>query len=95
VDGGLSQKNFISNYYKIGLTRACQSRKFKSRQNVFNISLKELPEKENSTFVRRLFRDMLQRKMQTQLNDYLCVNIDQPSVDSPVWLGFTQAKNFG
>jgi hypothetical protein len=50
-----------------------------------------VPEK-SPTFVRRLFRDVLKnvkRKMQT----YLRVNIDHPSLDSPVWLEFTQAKN--
>jgi DTW domain-containing protein YfiP len=31
--------------------------------------------------------------MQTSPNDYLRVNIDHPSLDSPVWLVFTQAKN--
>jgi uncharacterized protein (DUF736 family) len=52
---------------------------------------------ENSpTFVRRLFRDVLKnvkRKIQTSPNDYLRVNIDHPSLDSPVWLEFTQSKN--
>jgi hypothetical protein len=46
--------------------------------------------------VRRLFRDVLKnvkRKMQTSPNDYLRVNIDHPSLDSPVWLEFTQSKN--
>jgi hypothetical protein len=35
----------------------------------------------------------VKRKMQTQPNDYLRVNIDHPSLDSPVLLEFTQAKN--
>jgi hypothetical protein len=93
---GREPRKLISTFYKIGLTRARQSRKFKAAQNVFNVTLKKLPEKENSTFVRRLFRDMLQtvkRKMQTSPNDYLRVNIDHPSLDSPVWLEFTQSKN--
>jgi hypothetical protein len=62
---------------------------------VFNVSVRELPEK-SPTFVRRLFRDMLQtvkRKMQTNPNDYLRVNINHSSLDSPVWLEFTQSKN--
>jgi hypothetical protein len=62
---------------------------------VFNVSVKELPEK-SSTFVRRLFRDMLQtvkRKMHTSPKDYLRVNINHSSLDSPVWLEFTQSKN--
>jgi hypothetical protein len=60
------------------------------------VSVKELPEKENSTFVRRLFRDVLknvEQKMGASPNDYLIVNIDHPSLDSPVWLELTQAKN--
>jgi hypothetical protein len=31
--------------------------------------------------------------MQTSPNDYLRVNIDHPSLDSPVWLEFTRSKN--
>jgi TPP-dependent 2-oxoacid decarboxylase len=84
----------ISDYYKIGLTRARNSRKFKSKQNVYHVSLKELPE--NATFVRRLFQDMLQnvkRKMETLPNDYIRLNIDHPSLDSPIWIEFTQTKN--
>jgi hypothetical protein len=85
----------ISTFYKIGLTRARQSGKFKAAQNVFNVAVKPLPEN-NPTFVRRLFRDVLKnvkRKMQTSPNDYLRVNIDHPILDSPVWLEFTQSKN--
>jgi uncharacterized protein (DUF736 family) len=45
--------------------------------------------------VRRLFRDVIKnvkKKMETSPNDYLRVNIDHPSLDSPVWLAFTQSK---
>jgi hypothetical protein len=62
---------------------------------VFNVSVTELPEN-NPTFVRRLFRDVIKnvkRKMQTQPNDYLRVNIEHPSLDSPVWIEFTRSKN--
>jgi hypothetical protein len=62
---------------------------------VFNVSVKELPEK-SPTFVRRLFRDVIKnvkKKMEASPNDYLRVNNDHPSLDSPVWLEFTQAKN--
>ena len=31
--------------------------------------------------------------MQTQPNDYLRINIDHPSLDSPIWIEFTQSKN--
>jgi uncharacterized protein (DUF736 family) len=31
--------------------------------------------------------------METSTNDYIRMNIDHPSLDSPVWLEFTQAKN--
>jgi hypothetical protein len=92
---GREPRRVISQYYRIQLNRTRQSRKFKSTQNVFNVTLKELPEN-NSTFVRRLFRDILKKvkqEMQTQPNDYLRVNIDHPSLDSPVWLEFTQSKN--
>jgi hypothetical protein len=61
---------------------------------VFHVTLKELHE--NASFIRRLFRDVLKnvrQKMGTQPNDYLRVNIDHPSLDSPVWVEFTQAKN--
>jgi hypothetical protein len=62
---------------------------------VYNVSIKDLPEN-NPTFVRRLFRDILKnvkRKMQTSPNDYIRLNIDHPSLDSPVWVEFTQSKN--
>jgi hypothetical protein len=78
------------------VNRTRQSRKFKAAQNVFIVSVRELSEKENSTFVRRLFQEMrptVNRKMHTSPNDYLRVNIDHPSLDSPVWLEFTQVKN--
>jgi uncharacterized protein (DUF736 family) len=46
--------------------------------------------------VRRLFRDLLKKvkqEMQTNPNDYISLNIDHPSLDSPVWLEFTRSKN--
>jgi hypothetical protein len=92
---GREPRRVISQYYRINVNRTRQSRKFKAAQNVFNVSVTELPEN-NPTFVRRLFRDVLKnvkRKMQTSPNDYLRVNIDHPSLDSPVWLEFTQSKN--
>jgi hypothetical protein len=84
----------ISNYYQIKLNRVRQSRKFRSRQNVFKVTLKEFSH--NPTFVRRLFRDIVKnvkQQMQAQPNDYLRVNIDHPSLDSPIWIEFTQTKN--
>jgi hypothetical protein len=83
---GRQPRRLISDFYRINLTRARNSRKFKSQQNVYNVSLKELPEN-NPTFVRRLFRDVLKnvkQKMGTSSNDYIRVNIDHPSLDSPV-----------
>jgi hypothetical protein len=76
----------ISDFYRINVNRTRQSRKFKAAQNVFNVSVKELPEK-SPTFVRRLFRDVIKnvkKKMEASPNDYLRVNIDHPSMDSPV-----------
>jgi uncharacterized protein (DUF736 family) len=35
----------------------------------------------------------VRRKLQTSPKDYLRVNIDHPSLDSPVWVEFTQTKN--
>jgi hypothetical protein len=64
--GSTPKKKMISNYYIINLNRARQSRKFKVQQNVYNVSLKELPK--NATFARRLFRDLLKnvkQKIQT------------------------------
>jgi hypothetical protein len=58
------------------------------------VSLKKIPE--NPTFIRRLFRDVLKNvklQMEANPNDYLRVNIDHPSLDSPIWIEFTQAKN--
>jgi hypothetical protein len=92
---GREPRRVISQYYRINVNRTRQSRKFKAAQNVFNVSVKELPEK-NPTFVRRLFRDVIKnvkKKMEASPNDYLRVNIDHPSLDSPVWLEFTQSKN--
>jgi hypothetical protein len=43
-----------------------------------------------------LFQDVLKNikdKMETLPNDYLRVNIDHPSLDSPVWVEFTPSKN--
>jgi hypothetical protein len=85
--GRREPRKVISDFYKIGLTHARNSRKFKTKQNVYNVSLKELPE--NPTFVRRLFRDMLKnikQKMEASPNDYLRVNIRHPSLDFPLWL---------
>ena len=85
----------ISTFYKIGLTRARHSRKFRSSQNVFHVSVKELPEN-NPTFIRRLFRDVIKnvkQKMETLPNDYIRINIDHPSLDSPIWIEFTQSKH--
>jgi uncharacterized protein (DUF736 family) len=59
------------------------------------VAFKELPDK-SPTFMRPLFQDILKnvkQKMEASPNDYLRVNIDHPSLDSPVWLEFTQAKN--
>jgi hypothetical protein len=92
---GREPKKLISDFYSIRLNRTRQSRKFKSAQNVYNITLKKIPEN-NPTFVRRLFRDLLKnvkQKMEASPNDYLRVNIDHPSLESPVWVEFTQAKN--
>jgi hypothetical protein len=92
---GREPRMVISNFYSIRLNRTGNSRKFKSAQNVFNVSLKDLPEN-SPTFVRRLFRDVLKNvkhKMEASPNDYLRVNIDHPSLDSPVWVEFTQSKN--
>jgi TPP-dependent 2-oxoacid decarboxylase len=72
-----------------------QSRKFKTAQNVYNISIKELPEN-TPTFIRRLFRDILKnvkQKMETLPNDYIRLNIRHPSLDSDIWVEFTQSKN--
>jgi hypothetical protein len=58
------------------------------------VALKELPE--NSSFIRRLFGDVLKnvkQKMEISANDYLRINIRHPSLDSEIWLEFTQSKN--
>jgi hypothetical protein len=83
---GSQPKKFISDFYRINVNRTRHSRKFKSTQNVYNVAIKELPEN-NPTFVRRLFRDLLKKvkqEMQTQPNDYIRLNIDHPSLDSPI-----------
>ena len=85
--GGPTPKKLISSYYNIKLNRARQSRKFKVQQNVYNVSLKELPE--NTTFVRRLFRDLLKnvkQKMQNNPNDYIRLNI-RPTLEIINWGG--------
>ena len=86
----------ISDYYRIIVNRSRRSRKFKTAQNVFNVSVKKLPEN-SPTFVRRLFRDILKKvkqQMETNPNDYLRVNIHHPSLDSDIWVEFTQSKKF-
>ena len=91
---GREPRRVISQYYNINLNRTRNSRKFKSTQNVYNVNLKELPQN-SPTFVRRLFRDILKnikQKMQASPNDYLRVNIDHPSLDSPIWIEFTRSK---
>jgi hypothetical protein len=93
--GRREPRKVISDFYNIRLNRTRQSRKFKTNQNVYHVSIKELPEN-NPTFVRRLFRDVLKnvkQKMGTSSNDYLRININHPSLDSPVWIEFTQSKN--
>jgi hypothetical protein len=72
----------ISQYYRINVNRTRQSRKFKAAQNVFNVSVTELPEN-SPTFVRRLFRDVLK-------------NADQPEQLPPCEYRppqFTQSKH--
>jgi hypothetical protein len=62
---------------------------------VYNVAFKPLPEN-NPTFVRRLFRDILKNikeKMETLPNDYIRMNIRHPSLDSDIWIEFTQVKN--
>jgi hypothetical protein len=69
--------------------------KFKTKHNVYNVSVKEFPEN-NPTFVRCLFRDVIKnvkQKMGTSPNDYIRVNIHHPSLDSPVWVEFTHTKH--
>jgi hypothetical protein len=92
---GREPRKVISQHYRINVNRTRHSRKFKAAQNVYNVSMKELPEN-NPTFVRRLFRDVLKnvkQKMGTSSNDYIRVNIDHPSLDSLVWIEFTKSKN--
>jgi hypothetical protein len=92
---GREPRRGISDFYRIQLNRTRQSRKFKSTQNVYNVSVKELPEK-SPTFVRRLFRYILKNikeKMETLPNDYIRINIRHPSLDSDIWIEFTQSKN--
>ena len=77
------------------MNRTRHSRKFKSTENVYNVSVLELPQT-NPTFIRRLFRDVIKNvkaKMETLPNDYLRINIRHPSLDSDIWVEFTQAKN--
>jgi hypothetical protein len=35
----------------------------------------------------------VKQQMQSSPNDYLRVNINHPSLDSPIWIEFTQSKN--
>jgi hypothetical protein len=91
---GREPRKVISDFYRIIVNRTRHSRKFKSEQNVYNVTLKELPE--NPTFVRRLFRDIVKNvklQMEANPNDYFRVNIDHPSLDSPVWIEFIRSKN--
>jgi hypothetical protein len=91
---GTQPRRVISNFYKIGLTRARNSRKFKTNQNVFKVTLKKLPEN-TPTFIRRLFQDILKNvklQMQASPNDYLRINIDHPSLDSPIWMSLPKRK---
>jgi hypothetical protein len=60
---GNQPRKVISQYCGINVNRTRHSRKFKAAQNVFNVSVKELPEN-NPTFVRRLFRDILKNVKQ-------------------------------
>jgi hypothetical protein len=55
---GREPRKLISDFYRINVNRTRQSRKFKAAQNVYNVSVKKLPEN-SPTFVRRLFRDVL------------------------------------
>ena len=41
---GTEPRRVISQYYRINVNRTRQSRKFKAAQNVFNVSVTELPE---------------------------------------------------
>jgi hypothetical protein len=87
-------RRVICQYYRINVNRTRQSRKFKAAQNVLNVSVRELPEK-SPAFVCRLFRDVIKnvkKKMEASPNDYLRVNIDHPSLDSPVWLELDEDK---
>jgi hypothetical protein len=92
--GRREPRKVISDFYRINVNKT-HSRKFKSKQNVYHVNLKEFPEN-SPTFVRRLFRDVLKNvklQMEANPNDYLRVNIDYPSLDSPVWVEFTRSKN--
>jgi hypothetical protein len=93
--GRREPRKVISDFYNIRLNRTRNSRKFKSAQNVYNVSMKDLPQS-SSSFIHRLFRDIvknIKQKMEASPNDYLRVNIDHPSLDSPVWIEFTKSKN--
>ncbi|XP_062616823.1 uncharacterized protein LOC134278530 [Saccostrea cucullata] len=63
------------------------SSKFKAQENKYIDNFKEFPEEENTGFVRRLFRDMLQTvksEMQCNPNDYLRLNLRHNSLDSEI-----------
>jgi hypothetical protein len=53
---------------------------------VYSVSVKELPEMKNSTFVRRLFQNVIRnikQKMEASSDDYILVIINHPSLDPP------------
>jgi hypothetical protein len=58
---GTQPRKVISDYYQIKLNRTRNSRKFKTKQNVFNVTFKPLPD---SSSIRRLFRDLLKNVKQ-------------------------------
>ena len=83
-------------YYKLRLDRERQSRKFKVKQNVYKVTFRPLPERDNSPLVRRILRNLLidvKGRMQCRPNDYLRLNLHHPSLDSDIWFEFTQCKN--
>lgn len=83
-------------YYQIKLDRRRHSRKFKVQENVYNVNVKPLPEKDHSPFVRNVLDAMLNEvksEMNCHPNDYLRLNIRHPSLDSDIWYEFTQNKH--
>ncbi|XP_048775446.2 uncharacterized protein LOC125680045 [Ostrea edulis] len=86
-------RRLVSEYYHIQLDRDRHSRKFKVKQNVYNVTFRPIPD---SSIIRRLFRDLLQKvklRMQCNPNDYVRLNIRHPALDSDIWVEFTQSKN--